>query len=118
MLATGEMARQNFTWVSRARIPERFQRPNKFSCQQDFLNDGAPNKSLDASGGGEFRKWLGAAKGVLIRSALVNSNVQCWREWSEFMSNQNPQTQDTLRTQIGREIERMSSTISRQFADI
>lgn len=34
------------------------------------------------------------------------------------MSNQNPLTQDTLRNQIGREIERMSSTISRQFADI
>jgi hypothetical protein len=34
------------------------------------------------------------------------------------MSNKTALTQDTLRTEIGREIERMSSTISRQFADI
>jgi len=34
------------------------------------------------------------------------------------MPNQETQAQDTLRAQIGREIERMSSTVSRQFADI
>jgi hypothetical protein len=30
---------------------------------------GAPNKSLDASGGGASRNFLGAAKGALIRAA-------------------------------------------------
>lgn len=37
--------------------------------ETDFDIGGPSNKSLDASGGGVFCNWLGAAKGASIRAA-------------------------------------------------
>ena len=54
-----------------------------------FFNLGPPpNKSLDASGGGVFRNWLGAAQGALIRAAA--STQTFGRTVAQFMRLQKP----------------------------